>query len=134
VWTVPKTTLPPTPTNPPPTEAHLGDCPIKPTAPRKHPSACGLSQDYAAPTPTEPLPAVTIEPTRRPRIIFLADRNILASQAVSDFDVFPPPTPTTANESPPPTAPETRKERAARARPAVAKTSIPNSGPSWNSS
>jgi type I restriction enzyme R subunit len=29
------------------------------------------------------------EPTRRPRILFLADRNILASQALRDFSAFP---------------------------------------------
>ena len=30
------------------------------------------------------------EPTRRPRILFLADRNILANQAINEFSGFPP--------------------------------------------
>jgi type I restriction enzyme, R subunit len=30
------------------------------------------------------------EPTRRPRILFLADRNILADQAYNAFSAFPP--------------------------------------------
>jgi type I restriction enzyme R subunit len=29
------------------------------------------------------------EPTRRPRILFLADRNILANQAFNAFSAFP---------------------------------------------
>jgi len=33
--------------------------------------------------------AETRQPTRRPRILFLADRNILANQAFIDFSAFP---------------------------------------------
>jgi type I restriction enzyme, R subunit len=33
---------------------------------------------------------LTAEPTRRPRILFLADRNILADQAYNAFSAFPP--------------------------------------------
>ncbi|MEM1280239.1 MAG: DEAD/DEAH box helicase family protein, partial [Cyanobacteria bacterium P01_H01_bin.152] len=32
---------------------------------------------------------LSYEPTRRPRILFLADRNILANQALTDFSAFP---------------------------------------------
>ncbi|MEQ9233068.1 MAG: hypothetical protein RIG66_03120 [Coleofasciculus sp. E2-BRE-01] len=31
----------------------------------------------------------TRQPSRRPRILFLADRNILANQAFIDFSAFP---------------------------------------------
>ena len=40
----------------------------------------------AVPQPLEPEPA---KPTRRPRILFLADRNILANQAYNAFSAFP---------------------------------------------
>ncbi len=33
--------------------------------------------------------SLTREPTRRPRILFLADRNILANQAYNAFSPFP---------------------------------------------